>query len=79
MLEDDSQMLGEVQVVAYGAQKKVSITGAISSMKGEDLLKTPAASMSNVLSGQITGISSVQYSGEPGADEADLYVRGYAW
>ena len=71
-------MLGEVQVVAYGAQKKVSITGAISSMKGEDLLKTPAASMSNVLSGQITGISSVQYSGEPGADEADLYVRGIA-
>ena len=47
-------------------------------MKGEDLLKTPAASMSNVLSGQITGISSVQYSGEPGADEADLYVRGIA-
>ena len=78
VLEDDSQMLGEVQVVAYGAQKKVSITGAISSMKGEDLLKTPAASMSNVLSGQITGISSVQYSGEPGADEADLYVRGIA-
>lgn len=34
--------------------------------------------MSNVLSGQITGISSVQYSGEPGADEADLYVRGIA-
>ena len=78
VLEDDSQMLGEVQVVAYGAQKKVSITGAISSMKGEDLLKTPAASMSNVLSGQITGISSVQYSGEPGDDEADLYVRGIA-
>lgn len=71
-------MLGEYKSIAYGAQKKVSITGAISSMKGEDLLKTPAASMSNVLSGQITGISSVQYSGEPGADEADLYVRGIA-
>ena len=53
-----------MQVVAYGVQKKVSITGAISSMKGDDLLKTPAGSLSNVLSGQITGISSVQYSGE---------------
>lgn len=63
VLEDDSQMLGEVEVVAYGSQKKVSVTGAISSMKGEDLLKTPAASLSNVLSGQVTGISSVQYSG----------------
>ena len=71
-------MLGEVEVVAYGAQKKVSITGAISSMKGDDLLKTPAGSISNILSGQVTGISSVQYSGEPGADAADIYVRGVA-
>lgn len=41
VLEEDAQTLGEVQVVAYGVQKKVSITGAISSMKGDDLLKTP--------------------------------------
>lgn len=78
VLEEDSQMLSEVEVVAYGAQKKVSITGAISSMKGEELLKTPAASLTNVLSGQVTGLSSVQYSGEPGADAADIYVRGIA-
>lgn len=78
VLEEDSQMLGEVQVVAYGVQKKVSVTGAISSMKGDDLLKTPAGSISNILSGQVTGVSSVQYSGEPGADAADIYVRGVA-
>lgn len=78
VLQEDTQMLGEVEVVAYGVQKKVSVTGAISSMKGEDLLKTPAGSVSNILSGQVTGISSVQYSGEPGADEADIYVRGIA-
>ncbi|OKZ07346.1 MAG: SusC/RagA family TonB-linked outer membrane protein [Bacteroides oleiciplenus] len=78
VLEEDSQILGEVEVVAYGVQKKVSITGAISSMKGDDLLKTPAGSISNILSGQVTGISSVQYSGEPGADAADIYVRGVA-
>jgi TonB-linked SusC/RagA family outer membrane protein len=77
-LEENAQALGEVQVVAYGTQKKVSITGAISSMKGDDLLKTPAGSLNNVLSGQITGISTVQYSGEPGADAADIYVRGIA-
>ena len=75
VLEEDAQTLGEVQVVAYGVQKKVSITGAISSMKGDDLLKTPAGSLSNVLSGQITGISSVQYSGEPGADAAEEWIR----
>ena len=78
VLEEDSQMLGEVEVVAYGVQKKVSVTGAISSMKGDDLLKTPAGSISNILSGQVTGISSVQYSGEPGADAAEIYVRGIA-
>lgn len=78
VLQEDAQLLGEVQVVAYGVQKKVSITGAISSMKGDDLLKTPAGSISNMLSGQVTGISSVQYSGEPGADAADIFVRGIA-
>ena len=78
VLEEDAQMLGEVEVVAYGVQKKVSVTGAISSMRGDDLLKTPAGSISNILSGQVTGISSVQYSGEPGADAADIYVRGIA-
>lgn len=78
VMEDDAQQLGEVEVVAYGVQKKVSITGAISSMKGDDLLKTPAGSINNILSGQITGVSSVQYSGEPGADAADIFVRGKA-
>ena len=47
VLEDDSQMLGEVEVVAYGVQKKVSVTGAISSVKGEELTKTPTGSISN--------------------------------
>lgn len=78
VLQEDTQTLGEVQVVAYGVQKKVSITGAIASMKGDELLKTPAGSLNNVLSGQITGLSSVQYSGEPGADAADIFVRGIA-
>ena len=78
VLEEDAQMLGEVEVVASGVQKTVSVTGAISSMRGDDLLKTPAGSISNILSGQVTGISSVQYSGEPGADAADIYVRGIA-
>ncbi len=78
VLEEDLQTLGEVQVVAYGVQKKVSITGAISSIKGDDLLKTPTGSINNMLAGQVTGISTVQFSGEPGADAADIYVRGIA-
>ncbi len=78
VLEEDAQLLGDVEVVAYGVQKKMTVTGAISSMKGDDLLKTPVASVQNILSGSVTGVSSVQYSGEPGADAADIYVRGVA-
>ena len=45
-------------------------------MRGEDLLKAPSGSLSNVLAGKLPGVTSVQYSGEPGADDAELYVRG---
>lgn len=78
VLEDNSQMLGEVEVVAYGVQKKVTVTGAISSVKGADLVKTPTGSVSNMLSGQMAGLTTVQYSGEPGDDAADVFVRGQA-
>lgn len=77
-LESDSQMLQGVEVVAYGTQKKMTITGAISSVKGEELTKTPVSSVSQVLAGAMTGISSIQMSGEPGSDAAQLYVRGKA-
>ncbi len=76
VLEDDANVLEEVQVVAYGAQKKVTVTGAVSGIKGGELLKTPTGSVSNVLSGQLTGITTVQYSGEPGSDAAQIFVRG---
>ena len=78
VLSENSTMLGDVQVVAYGVQKKVSVTGAISSLKGDDLLKTPTGSVANVLAGQVTGLSSVQFSGEPGSDAANIFVRGKA-
>lgn len=77
-LSENSTMLKDVEVVAYGAQKKVTITGAISSVKGNELLKTPTGSVSNMLSGQLTGLTTVQYSGEPGADAANIFVRGKA-
>lgn len=76
ILEEDTQTLDEVVVVAYGAQKKVTVTGAISSVSGSDLIKSPTGSIGNALAGKLTGVSTVQYSGEPGADAAEIYVRG---
>ena len=77
-LEDDSQVLKDVQVVAYGVQKKVTVTGAISNINGSELTKVPTGSINNMLSGVVPGLSSVQYSGEPGADAATILVRGQA-
>lgn len=65
-----------VEVVAYGVQKKVTVTGALSSVKGDDLVKTPISSVNNVLAGQLSGVTTVQYSGEPGSDAASIFVRG---
>ena len=75
-LSESATELEEVQVIAYGATKKVTITGAISSIGTSDILKTPSGSISNALAGKITGLSSVQSTGQPGADDATLYVRG---
>ena len=67
-----------VVVVAYGTQKKESVTGAISTVSTDDLQKSSAANLQNALSGRISGLSSIQSSGQPGADNATIYLRGCA-
>lgn len=78
VLTEDATALEEVEIVAYGVQKKVSVTGAIASVKADDVMRTPVGSISNILGGQMSGLTTVQYSGEPGADAADIFVRGKA-
>lgn len=75
-MQEATQELGEVQVIAYGSQKKVTITGAISSINNKELLKTPVSSLGNAIAGKLPGVSTVQYSGTPGGDDPELYVRG---
>lgn len=75
-LAEDSQVLEEVQIIAYGKQSKMSVTAAISSISNKDLLRSPSGSVANALSGAVTGLSSVQVSGQPGAEAPDIYVRG---
>lgn len=78
VLEEDSKQLDEVVVVGYGSQTKISVTGALGSVKNEEILKAPVANAGNALAGRTTGITTVQRSGEPGRDDADIYVRGIA-
>jgi TonB-dependent starch-binding outer membrane protein SusC len=68
--------LDEVVVVAYSTQKKVTITGAISSLRGEKLVKSPAVDISNSLAGRLPGLVVIQQSGEPGYDGATISIRG---
>ena len=77
-METADHTLQAVEVVAYGVQKKVTMTGAISSVKSEDLIRTSVGSVNNVLGGQLSGVTTVQYSGEPGSDAAEIFVRGKA-
>ena len=78
ILVEDATTLQEVEIVAYGVQKKVTMTGAIASVKSEDLTRTSVGSVANILGGQMTGLTTVQYSGEPGSDAADIFIRGKA-
>ncbi|MCQ2154137.1 MAG: TonB-dependent receptor [Bacteroidales bacterium] len=75
-LTPDSTDPDLVEVVAYGSQKKVAVTGAISSVRGDELTRTPVSSINNVLAGYLPGVTSIQYSGEPGADAAAIFIRG---
>ena len=76
VLLEDLEMLEEVQVIAYGTQSKVSVTGSMSSMRTDELLRVPNASLTNALAGSMTGVSSVQSVGQPGQEDATLYIRG---
>lgn len=75
-LKEDTTYLDEVVVVGYGTSKKSSLTGAVSAIKGDEVLKAPASNVSQILAGRLPGISSVQESGEPGQDQASLRLRG---
>ncbi|MGN0202417.1 MAG: SusC/RagA family TonB-linked outer membrane protein [Candidatus Cryptobacteroides sp.] len=78
-LEVDATLLEETVVVAFGQQKKVSVTGSISTVSNADLRKTTATRLDNALAGRVTGLTSMQSGGgQPGVDGATMYLRGAA-
>ena len=76
VLAPDTNLMDEVVVTAFATQKKINVTGAISSVNGSDILSTPVANISNALLGNTPGVSGLQTSGEPGRNSADIFVRG---
>ena len=73
-LSSDNEMLDEVVVVGAGTQKKVSVTGSITSVKGSSLV-TPTSSLTNAFAGKLAGVISTTTSGAPG-ESAAFYIRG---
>ena len=72
-MEPDNEIMSSV-VVGAGVQKRISVTGSITSMMG-DKLKAPSSSLTNNLAGQLAGVISVTTSGEPGST-SPFYIRG---
>jgi len=75
-LSENTTNLSEIQVIGYGQKKKVTMTGAVVSIGTAELLKSPAPNVGNILAGNLSGVTSIQYSGQPGADNPEIYVRG---
>ena len=75
-LQEDVQSLTDVVIVGYAQQKKITLTGAVSSVSGAEIRQSPSASLQNTLAGRMPGFSSQQRNGKPGSDGAQFYVRG---
>jgi TonB-linked SusC/RagA family outer membrane protein len=69
------ESLDDVTIVAFGKQKKTSVVSSVETVKVSSL-RIPASNLTNALAGKIAGVISYQTSGEPGADNAQFFVRG---
>lgn len=76
VFQEKLNMMDDIVVVAYGSQKKISLTGAISSVSTKELRQSPTANLSNALAGRLPGLMAFQPSGEPGNDLSQIFIRG---
>lgn len=75
-LKQDNEVLDEVVVVAYGVQEKASIVGAISQVGNKSLVESGMSDITSALSGKMSGVLTMQQSGQPGSTENEIIIRG---
>ena len=68
VLKESSELIDEVVVVAYGTQKKANLTGAVSSVKVNDIKDIPVSNTSSLLQGRMSGVTVSSFSAQPGAE-----------
>ncbi len=76
MEEAESSVLDEVVVTGLGAQKKITVTGAVTNVEVSELKRFPSSNLSNVLAGNVPGIMAMQTSGQPGKNTSEFWIRG---
>ncbi|MGM9740705.1 MAG: SusC/RagA family TonB-linked outer membrane protein [Candidatus Cryptobacteroides sp.] len=77
VLQAETKLIDEVVVVGYGVQKKASSVASITTTKAEDLLKGGSVnSLGEAIQGRLNGVTAINSSGKPGANNVDLYIRG---
>ncbi|HOA81135.1 MAG TPA: SusC/RagA family TonB-linked outer membrane protein, partial [Defluviitaleaceae bacterium] len=74
-MQEDVEMLEEVTVTAFATQKKESVVSSIETINPKEL-RVPSSNLTTALAGRLAGVISYQRSGEPGADNAQFFVRG---
>lgn len=75
-LVTDVTAIDEIIVIGYGESRKETLTGSVVSVKGAELVKNPSANLTSSLAGRLPGLIVNQRSGQPGADDPNLLIRG---
>ena len=75
VMKDDTQILDEVVVVGYGTVKKRDLTGAVASVKSEDIVRMPTSNVLEAIQGQVAGLDITRSSGEAGSG-VNMTLRG---
>lgn len=75
VLEPETNVFDEVVIIGYGAVKKSDLTGAVASLKGDELKKNPVANVAEALQGKIAGVTVASNTGQPGSD-VSVRIRG---
>jgi TonB-linked SusC/RagA family outer membrane protein len=75
-MKEETAEIGEVVVVGFGKQKKTDMIGSVVAISTKDLKKVASSNVTTMMAGNIAGLISYQRSGEPGADNADFFIRG---
>lgn len=76
MKEAVTQLIDELVVTGIGSQRKLTVTGAVTSVNVEELKSTPSTSIVNTLAGRVPGIMAMQTSGQPGKNFSEFWIRG---